>query len=134
MADEKKGREEWENRYREGTVERALLDAAVSGDAYDTDTVMAVLRPMTRLTEITDEKTGKGTGKIQGRGGFPGHRSQHRGADRDLAYARKRGEADEGVAAKYGNLFKSGVVSGIGSSSATGGLTSGGGGKMDCGS
>ena len=31
----------------------------------------------------------------------------------------------------YGNLFKSGVVSGIGSSAATGGLASGGGGKVD---
>ena len=31
----------------------------------------------------------------------------------------------------YGNLFKSGVVSGIGSSSATGGLASGSGGKVD---
>jgi hypothetical protein len=31
----------------------------------------------------------------------------------------------------YGNLFKSGVVSGIGSSSATGGLAPGGGGKVD---
>ena len=31
----------------------------------------------------------------------------------------------------YGNLFKSGVVSGIGSSAATGGLASGSGGKVD---
>jgi len=32
---------------------------------------------------------------------------------------------------QYGNLFKSGVVSGIGSSSATGGLMPGQGGKID---
>jgi hypothetical protein len=35
------------------------------------------------------------------------------------------------LSAVYGNLFKSGVVSGIGSSSATGGLASGSGGKID---
>jgi hypothetical protein len=32
---------------------------------------------------------------------------------------------------KYSNLFKSGAVGGIGSSSATGGLTPGGSGKID---
>ena len=48
-----------------------MLDAAVSGDAYDTDTMMAVLRPMTRLSEITDTKTGKGTGKFEVKVDFP---------------------------------------------------------------
>ena len=33
--------------------------------------MMAVLRPMTRLTEITDEKTGKGTGKFKVMVDFP---------------------------------------------------------------
>ena len=42
---ERKAAKEWERRFREGTVERALLDAAVGGDAFNTDTMMAVLRP-----------------------------------------------------------------------------------------
>ena len=45
LTDEKKAREEWENRYREGTVERALQDAAVSGDAFNITTVDASCAP-----------------------------------------------------------------------------------------
>ena len=71
LSEEKKARETWEQRYREGTVERALQDAAVQGDAYNVGTMMAVLRPMTRLTEIVDEKTGKGTGRFEVKVDFP---------------------------------------------------------------
>ena len=46
---ERKERERWESQYKTETTERALLDAAVSGDAYNADTLMAVLRPMTQL-------------------------------------------------------------------------------------
>ena len=70
LADEKKEREQWEKRYKEGGVERALQDAAVSGDAYNVGVLMNQLRPWTRLAEITDEK-GKGTGKFRS-SGFPG--------------------------------------------------------------
>ena len=45
LAERAKAAETWELRYREGATERALLDAAVSGDAYNTETLMAVLRP-----------------------------------------------------------------------------------------
>jgi hypothetical protein len=130
LKQEKQAREQWENRYREGTVERALMDAAVSGDAYDTDTMMAVLRPMTRLVEVMDEKTGKGTGKFEVKVDFP---------DTDPTTGERVAALHTPPSAvkrmkelpKYANLFKSGVVSGIGSNAATGGLASGPGGKVD---
>jgi len=125
LASEKKAREDWETRYKQGTVERALQDAAIQGEAFNTETMMAVLRPVTRLTEITDEKTGKGTGKFKVMVDFPdndpetgecrqadeGHpqvqqsfqvrcrggcRRQLRGADRRQRQAR-RAEADAGT-------------------------------------
>ena len=72
LASEKKQREEWENRYRAETTERALLDAAVNGDAFNNEIMISVLRPMTHLLEITDEKTGKGTGRFKPVVDFPG--------------------------------------------------------------
>ena len=131
VAEEKKGRDEWERRYREGTVERALMDAAVSGDAFNTNTVMSVLRPMTRLSEITDPKSGKGTGKFEVKVDFPDTdptTGEPISALHTPESAVKRMKDLPGI---YGNLFKSGVVSGIGSSAATGGLASGTGGKID---
>ena len=131
LTDEKKAREEWENRYREGTVERALQDAAVSGDAFNADTVMSVLRPMTRLTEITDEKTGKGTGKFKVVVDFPDTDPNTGEPTVTLHTPESAVKRMKELPQIYGNLFKSGVVSGIGSSAATGGLASGGGGKID---
>ena len=131
LADEKKAREEWENRYREGTVERALMDAAVGGDAFNTNTVMSVLRPMTRLTEITDEKTGKGTGKFKVVVDFPDTDPNTGEPTVTLHTPESAVKRMKELPQVYGNLFKSGVVSGIGSSAATGGLASGAGGKVD---
>jgi hypothetical protein len=131
LADEKKAREVWEQRYREGTVERALVDAAVGGDAFNTNTVMSVLRPMTRLTEITDEKTGKGTGKFKVVVDFPDTDPNTGEPTVTLHTPESAVKRMKELPQTYGNLFKSGVVSGIGSSAATGGLASGGGGKVD---
>ena len=131
LTDEKKAREVWENRYREGTVERALQDAAVSGDAFNITTVMSVLRPMTRLTEITDEKTGKGTGKFKVVVDFPDTDPNTGEPTVTLHTPESAVKRMKDLPQIYGNLFKSGVVSGIGSSAATGGLASGGGGKID---
>jgi hypothetical protein len=131
LTDEKKAREVWEVRYRGETVERALMDAAVSGDAFNTNTVMSVLRPMTRLTEITDEKTGKGAGKFKAVVDFPDTDPNTGEPTVTLHTPESAVKRMKELPQIYGNLFKSGVVSGIGSSAATGGLTSGGGGKLD---
>ena len=131
LADERKVREQWETRYREGTVERALMDAAVGGDAFNTNTVMSVLRPMTRLTEITDEKTGKGTGKFKVMVDFPDTDPNTGEPTVTLHTPESAVKRMKDLPQVYGNLFKSGVVSGIGSSAATGGLASGAGGKVD---
>ena len=112
-------------------MERALQDAAVSGDAFNTNTVMSVLRPMTRLTEITDEKTGKGTGKFKVVVDFPDTDPNTGEPTVTLHSPESAVKRMKELPQIYGNLFKSGVVSGIGSSAATGGLASGGGGKMD---
>ena len=106
-----------------------MQDAAVQGDAYNAGTMMAVLRPMTRLTEIVDEKTGKGTGRFEVKVDFPD-------TDPTTGESTVTIHTPEGAVKRmkqldqFANLFKSSVVSGIASSSATGGLASGSG-KID---
>jgi hypothetical protein len=125
-----KAAKEWEARYREGIVERTLMDAAVSGAAYDAETMMDVLRPKTRLTEITDEKTGKGTGKFKVVVDFP-DTDPNTGEPTVTLHTPESAVKRMKELPKYANLFKSNIVSGIGSSAATGGLASGAGGKVD---
>jgi hypothetical protein len=125
-----KAAKEWEARYREGIVERTLMDAAVSGAAYDAETMMDVLRPKTRLTEITDEKTGKGTGKFKVVVDFP-DTDPNTGEPTVTLHTPESAVKRMKELPKYANLFKSNIVSGIGSSAATGGLAPGAGGKVD---
>ena len=108
LASEKKAREDWEARYKQGTVERALQDAAITGEAYNAETMMAVLRPLTRLTEVTDEKTGKGTGKFKVMVDFPDN-DPETGEPRGRAHAREAIKRMKDIP-KYSNLFKSGAV------------------------
>jgi len=121
---------EFETRYRESTIERDLQDAAVSGDAFNAETVKAVLRPLTRLEEITDDK-GKGTGKFRTIVDFPDTDPNTGEPTVTLHTPESAVKRMKDLPQVYGNLFKSGVVSGIGSSAATGGLASGAGGKVD---
>ncbi len=131
LTDERKAREEWENRYRQSTVERALQDAAVKGDAFSVETMMDVLRPKTRLVEIVDEKTGKGTGKFEVKVDFPDSDPNTGEPTITLHTPESAVKRMKEMGTKYGNLFKSGVVSGIAAGAATGGPASGTGGKYD---
>jgi hypothetical protein len=113
----------WENKYKDSTIARALQDAAVSGDAYNPAQLVTILRPMTKLTEENGEfKTIVQFPDTDATTGEP------------VMTARTPEEAVKRMKELpevYGNLFKSNVVSGIGSHSATGGLTSGKDGKID---
>ena len=124
-----KERERWESQYRTETTERALLDAAVSGDAFNTDTLAAVLRPMTSLSEIVDEKTGKGTGKFRPTVEFP-DTDPNTGEPIVVQHTPQSAVRRMKELPKYVNLFKSGVVGGVGAN-ASGGLTPGSDGKID---
>ena len=113
----------WESRYKESTVARSLQDAAIAGDAFQPKQLVTILRPMTKLVEEngefktmvefpdTDPTTNEPVMTLR---------------TPDEAVRRMRELPDV-----YGNLFKSNVVSGIGSNSATGGLTPGKDGKVD---
>ena len=104
----------------------ALLDAAVSGDAYNADTLMAVLRPMTQLKPIVDEKTGKETGRFRPVVDFP-DTDPETGQPIVTQHTPQSAVKRMKQLPVYVNLFKSGVVSGAGANTA--GVMSGG--KVD---
>jgi len=131
MAEADQKAQVWESLYRDSTIARSLQDAAVKHEAFNTSQIVTQLKPWTRLIEIMDEKTSKGTGKYQVVVEMPdvdpttGQPVPFTGTPEDAVKRMKE------MPEQWGNLFKSGVVSGIGSSSATGGLIPGQGGKID---
>lgn len=51
----------WKNRYTESTIIRAISDASVKNEAFDSDTIVAILRPNTKLMDTLDSE-GQPTG------------------------------------------------------------------------
>ena len=131
LVESEKKTQIWEGLYRESTIQRSLQDAAVKNDAFSPGQIVTLLKPMTKLVEGVDPVTNRPNGqyevKIEMLDVNPKTGQQEvmiRTAEE--AVARMKELPDQ-----YGNLFKSGVVSGIGSSSATGGLMPGKGGQID---
>jgi uncharacterized membrane protein len=120
----------WENRFRESSINRALQDAASKNDAYSNDQVLAILRPMTKLVEVIDEITNEPTGDYNTVIDFPD-------VDEKGVQIVTQRTPDETVKRmkdipEHQNLFKSNVVSGVGAHPATGGISSGTNGRIDC--
>jgi hypothetical protein len=105
-----------------------LQDAAVSNDAYNSDQVMRLLRPMTSLKPATDEG-GKETGQFRTVVDFPDHDEKGEevtfsGTPNEIV--KRMRDLDE-----YANLFNSNVVAGLGAGQATGGVNTGSNGRVD---
>lgn len=109
---------EAEAKYRDSTIKRALQDAAVSQDAFRPEQIVTLLNGMAKLVDdkvvvdFPDEDATTGEPIMTTR-------------TADEAVKRMKEKADV-----YGNLFRSNVVSGIGSNNATG-VQPGANGKVD---
>ncbi len=113
----------WEGRYKDTTVIRSLQDAAVSGDAFQPSQLVTILRPMTELVEEN--------GEFKAMVKFPDTDPTTNEPVMTLRTPEEAVKRMRELPEIYGNLFKSNVVSGIGSNSATGGLNTGKDGKVD---
>lgn len=120
---------EWENRYRKETVYRSLYDAGNKNDAYNADQIVTILLPMSKLVEDVDDN-GKPKGTFKTVVEFPDVDP----TTGDLSIA-VRSPEDTVKRMKelvdYQNLFRSNVVSGLGSNSSTAGIPTGATGKPD---
>ena len=110
--------EEWkgkyttlERRYNTETITRAITDAAVTNEAFSPKQVVAILKPLTQITEVLDEK-GNGTSEFAPRVKLPDTNERGEAVILDLAppdAVKRMTEVDE-----YFNLFKGKGTSGIG--------------------
>lgn len=106
-----------EQRWQDSTIDRAIRDAAAAGDAFSVDQVVELLRSKTKLVEdkpmvdfvSIDPETGE--------------------AKTVQMSPREAIKAMKEDAKRFGNLFRSGVVGGIGGTGSAGSLPNGG--KVD---
>jgi len=120
----------WEGLYRESTIDRALQDAAVKNDAFNPSQVVILLRSNTKLLEEVDETSGTTTGRYRPVVEMEGNDPKTGDPVKLSCTPEEAVKRMKELPDVYGNLFKSGVVSGIGAGTATGG-TPGKGGKID---
>lgn len=117
----------WENEYKSFVVEKSLMDAAVSHDAFLPQQIQDVLIKHTKLVEATDE-SGQATGKLVPMVDLPDVDAD---TGKPIITQRTPQEAVERLKELQPNLFKSNVVSGVGGNSSTGGVQPGADGNID---
>ncbi len=131
LADMEKKAATWESMYRDSTIQRSLQDAALKNEAFNPRQIVTLLKPMTKMIEDTDPVTKRPNGLYKVVVEMPDVDPKN---GESVLMVRTSDEAVKRMKElpdQYGNLFKSGVVSGIGSGAATGGFTPGSGGKID---
>ena len=131
LVESEKKTQIWEGLYRESTVQRSLQDAAVKNDAFSPSQIVTLLKPMTKLVESVDPITKRPNGSYEVRVEMLDVNPKTGDHEVMVRTAEEAVKRMKELPDLYGNLFKSGVVSGIGSSSATGGLMPGQSGKID---
>lgn len=108
-----------ERKYTESTINRSLQDAAVVGDAFSPSQVVTLLRPLVKMVDDSPMVD------------FPDISSE---TGEDIIKQMTPAEAIarmKQLPEQFGNLFKSGVVGGIGAGSTTGGVQPGQNGRVD---
>ncbi len=110
--------EEYQRRFYDSQVERQITDASITEGAFSPQQMVAFLRPMTQMVQTTDEQ-GRFTGDMQPVTKLPMCDASGNQVIKESSPA-EAVKAMKGQPQLYGNLFKSGVVSGIGSGSGAG--------------
>jgi hypothetical protein len=122
---------QWETKYRNSTISRELKDAAVSGEAYNPDQIVSLLRASTKMVEIVDEVSKKSTGEFKTVVEFSDVNPDTGEPVLTLRTPAEAVKRMRELPETYGNLFKSNVVSGLGGNSSTAGLPAGSNGRID---
>ena len=115
---------QWETLYKSSVVDRSLQDAAIAQDAFNPMQIMGLLRPNTRMQEQVDD-SGNPLGLFSPVIDFPDVDETSGEQVTTLRTPEEAVQRMKELPQLFGNLFRSNVVSGIGSGSATGGVKSG---------
>ena len=121
----------WERMYKDSVVQRSLQDAAIAADAFNPTQIISLLRPVTQMRPGTDDVGNELDGQMIPKVDFPDIDEKTGEKIVTLCTPQEAVQRMKQLPEYYGNLFRANVVSGIGSGAATGGVTSGEGGRID---
>jgi len=120
----------WETMYKGSVIHRSLQDAAVGAEAFNPVQIIGLLTPMTQMRDKTDD-AGAEIGEMAPMVDFQDIDEKTGERIITLRTPQEAVQRMKELPEYWGNLFRANVVSGIGSGAATGGVTSGDGGRID---
>ena len=121
----------WEHMYKDSVIQRSLQDAAVAAEAFNPVQIVGLLRPVTQMRLATDTEGNELEDQMVPLIDFPDIDEKTGERIVTLRTPQEAVQRMKEMPEYYGNLFRANVVSGIGSGAATGGVTSGEGGRVD---
>jgi hypothetical protein len=127
----KESASKWEHMYKDSAIQRSLQDAAIAAEAFNPAQITGLLRPMTQMRPAVDTEGNEMEGQMTPKVDFPDIDEETGQAEITLRTPQEAVQRMKELPEQWGNLFRANVVSGIGSGAATGGVTSGEGGRID---
>jgi hypothetical protein len=121
----------WERMYKDSVIQRSLQDSAIAAEAFNPTQIVGLLRPMTEMRPATDADGNELEDQMVPKVDFPDIDEKTGERIVTLRTPQEAVQRMKELPEYYGNLFRANVVSGIGSGAATGGVTSGEGGRID---
>ena len=131
MAGYKESAIKWEGMYKDSAIQRSLQDAAIGGEAFNPLQIVNLLRADTTMRPAMDAEGVEIPDEMIPMIDF---RDKDDVTGENVTTLRSPQEAVQRMKEmpeQFGNLFRANVVSGIGAGAATGGVTSGEGGRVD---
>ena len=131
VANYKEAATKWERMYKDSVIQRSLQDAAVAGEAFNPSQIVGLLTPATQMRPATDEEGTEIPNMMVPMIDFQDYDEETGKQITTLRTPQEAVQRMKELPVHFGNLFRANVVSGIGAGAATGGVTSGEGGKVD---
>lgn len=111
-------RDSWKNRFHTTQIQQAITSEAVQHKAFDSDALIALLEPKTRLVEVIDDD-GKATGQFVPKTKYADKDKDGRVVNLDLTVPEVVAKMKENP--RYGYLFESTATAGLGAGTKGGG-------------
>lgn len=131
MAGFKESATRWEGMYKDSVIQRSLQDAAIGGEAFNPLQIVNLLRTNTTMRPAMDPEGVEIPNEMIPMIDFPDKDDTTGESVTTLRTPQEAVQRMKELPEQFGNLFRANVVSGIGAGNATGGVTSGEGGRVD---
>lgn len=131
MAGYKEAAGKWEGMYKDSVIQRSLQDAAIGAEAFNPLQIVNLLRSNTTMRPAMDPEGVEIENEMIPMIDFPDKDDTTGESVTTLRTPQEAVQRMKEMPELFGNLFRANVVSGIGAGAATGGVTSGEGGRVD---